>query len=68
MSRIFLCLAGALLLAGCHESYSPDLPGEFVGGSPFWGMLFCAAGAWAFHGLFIAFDPRDPDAATKDEE
>ena len=41
---------------------------EFVGGSPFWGTLFCAAGAWAFYGLFIAFDPRDPDAATKDEE
>ncbi|HSO48807.1 MAG TPA: DUF3329 domain-containing protein [Rhizobiaceae bacterium] len=33
---------------------------EFVGGSPFWGVIFAGAGAMAFHGLFITFNPRDP--------
>jgi hypothetical protein len=32
---------------------------EFLTGAPFWGILFGAAGLWAFHGLFIAFDPRE---------
>ncbi|QKV20595.1 DUF3329 domain-containing protein [Oricola thermophila] len=41
---------------------------EFVAGSPFWGVLFCGAAALAFHGLFIAFEPRDTDVDSKDEE
>lgn len=34
---------------------------EFVSGAPFWGVLFLALAAAAFHGLFIAFDPREPE-------
>lgn len=34
---------------------------EFVMGQPFWGTLFCALGAYAFYGFFIAFDPREPE-------
>ena len=41
---------------------------EFVSGSPFWGLLFCAAGAWAFYGLFIAFNPRGEGLPEKDRE
>lgn len=33
---------------------------EFATGAPFWGVLFCGAAVAAFHGLFIAFDPREP--------
>ena len=40
---------------------------EFAAGAPFWGILFGAAGAWAFYGLFIAFNPRDvPPPPSKD--
>jgi hypothetical protein len=35
---------------------------EFIGGSPFWGTIFCGTSALAFHNLFIAFDPREPEA------
>lgn len=34
---------------------------EFASGATFWGALFVAVAAVAFHGLFIAFDPREPD-------
>ena len=34
---------------------------EFIGGAPFWGVLFLALGLYAGHQFFIAFDPRDPD-------
>jgi hypothetical protein len=40
---------------------------EFVTGSPFWGVIFVGAGAFAFHGLFIAFDPREP-GQTQDSD
>lgn len=40
---------------------------EFVAGSAFWGMLFCAAAAFAFYGLFIAFDPREPEKPGRDD-
>lgn len=39
---------------------------EFVSGSPFWGTLFVGAAALAFHGLFIAFDPHEPESGKKD--
>ena len=32
---------------------------EFAAGSPFWGVLFLGIAALAFHGLFIAFEPRE---------
>jgi hypothetical protein len=32
---------------------------EFFGGTPFWGVIFLGAAAFAFHGLFIAFNPRE---------
>ena len=41
---------------------------EFVSGTPFWGALFCAASALAFHGLFIAFEPREKETDAKDGE
>lgn len=41
---------------------------EFVGGSPFWGALFCGLAAIAFHGLFIAFEPRDPEPEEPERE
>ncbi len=43
---------------------------EFVSGSPFWGVLFCGMAAFAFHGLFIRFNPRQdaPDKQGKDDE
>jgi hypothetical protein len=34
---------------------------EFLTGSPFWGTIFIGAAAFAFHGLFIAFNPREPE-------
>jgi hypothetical protein len=34
---------------------------EFFAGEPFWGVIFAGTGAIAFHGFFIAFNPRDPD-------
>lgn len=34
---------------------------EFVSGAPFWGMIFVGAAALAFHGLFISFNPREPE-------
>lgn len=41
---------------------------EFVSGSPFWGVVFWGVAAFAFHGLFIAFNPRDPEKTETDEE
>lgn len=40
---------------------------EFVNGARFWAVLFLVAAAVAFHGLFIAFNPRDgePGSDTK---
>ena len=32
---------------------------EVVSGSPFWGMLFGAAGSWCGYWFFLAFDPAD---------
>lgn len=41
---------------------------EFTNGATFWGVLFVALAAVAFHGLFITFAPREPEAKdTKDE-
>ena len=34
---------------------------EFSSGSPLWGVLFCGLSAYAVHGFFIVFDPREPD-------
>lgn len=34
---------------------------ELVSGNNFWGLLFLAIAAVAFHGLFIAFAPREPE-------
>ncbi len=34
---------------------------EFVAGDVFWGVIFAGAGAFAFYGLFVNFNPRDPD-------
>ena len=39
---------------------------EFVSGAPFWGVLFVAIAAAAFHGLFIAFNPRDKKKDTEE--
>ena len=39
---------------------------EFVAGAPFWGVLFVGMAALAFHGLFIAFDPRGPEEKKDD--
>ena len=41
---------------------------EFASGSPFWGVLFLGAAAVAFHGLFITFDPREPETPEKKKE
>jgi hypothetical protein len=41
---------------------------EFVSGQPFWGILFCAIGAYAFYGFFIAFDPREVEKKDKSSE
>ena len=41
---------------------------EFATGSPFWGIIFCAIAAVAFHGLFIAFEPRAPKEKETEEE
>jgi len=32
---------------------------EFVGGSPFWGILFGAIGVYSAYRFFVSFDPRD---------
>lgn len=40
---------------------------EFMAGSPFWGVLFVGAGAFAFYGLFIAFNPREPERKSSTE-
>ena len=32
---------------------------EFATGSPFWGVLFGAAGLYAAYRFFVTFDPRD---------
>jgi hypothetical protein len=40
---------------------------EFVTGSPFWGVIFVGAAAFAFHGLFIAFNPSEPEQESKTE-
>lgn len=36
---------------------------EFSMGSPFWAILFAALTAVSFYGLFIAFNPREPEAS-----
>jgi hypothetical protein len=41
---------------------------EFASGAAFWGTLFCAIGAYAFYGFFIAFEPREPEDATKTKD
>jgi hypothetical protein len=41
---------------------------EFVGGAPFWGVVFCGVAALAFHGLFITFNPREPAPKEKETE
>jgi hypothetical protein len=41
---------------------------EFLSGSPFWGVLFLAIAAVAFHGLFIAFNPRDDVEKTEGKD
>jgi len=34
---------------------------EFSNGNNFWGVVFVGAAGFAFHGLFIAFNPREPE-------
>ncbi|MBO6552778.1 MAG: DUF3329 domain-containing protein [Roseitalea sp.] len=34
---------------------------EFLMGNHFWGTLFVGIGALSFYGLFITFNPRDPE-------
>lgn len=34
---------------------------EFVGGAPFWGILFGALGLYAGWHFFFAFNPRKPE-------
>ncbi len=34
---------------------------ELVTGSPFFAILFGAAGVYCAHQFFIAFDPKDPE-------
>lgn len=34
---------------------------EFIAGSPFWGVIFAGMAVFAFHGFFIAFNPREPE-------
>lgn len=40
---------------------------ELASGQTFWGVLFLAISAVAFHGLFIAFSPREPET-DRDKE
>ncbi len=40
---------------------------EFVSGAPVWGVLFCGVAVLAFHGLFVAFDPREPGEDDPDK-
>ncbi len=40
---------------------------ELMTGQTFWGVLFLAISALAFHGLFIAFNPREPETAPDKE-
>tara|TARA_Y100000815_G_scaffold272098_1_gene300195 strand:- start:21994 stop:22209 length:216 start_codon:yes stop_codon:yes gene_type:complete len=41
---------------------------EFINGATFWGVLFVALAAVAFHGLFITFAPREPEAKDAKDE
>ena len=41
---------------------------EFISGAPFWGVLFIALAAAAFHGLFIAFEPREKKSGNGTRE
>ncbi len=41
---------------------------EFLTGSILWGVVFCGLAAAAFHGLFMAFDPRQAENDTNREE
>lgn len=34
---------------------------EFAGGTPFWGILFGAAGVYCAWQFFVVFAPRGPD-------
>lgn len=34
---------------------------EFLMGNHFWGALFVGIGALSFYGLFVTFNPRDPE-------
>jgi hypothetical protein len=39
---------------------------EFASGQMFWGTLFVGVAAIAFWGLFITFEPREPEEKKKD--
>lgn len=34
---------------------------EFYNGENTWGLMFIGLAVWGFYGLFIKFDPRDPE-------
>lgn len=39
---------------------------EFMSGAMFWGTLFAGIAALAFHGFFIAFNPREPEGGKEE--
>ena len=41
---------------------------EFMSGAMFWGTLFVGIAAIAFHGFFIAFNPRGPGSKGEEQE
>lgn len=41
---------------------------EFIGGSPFWGVLFLGMGGIAFWGLFVDFDPDGLRKASRESK
>ena len=49
-----------VLVAGAWGTF------EFMAGATFWGTLFVGIAVVAFHGLFIAFNPREPENKKED--
>lgn len=41
---------------------------EYISGSPFWGVIFVGAAAFAFYGFFISFNPRAPEQKKGTEQ
>ncbi len=53
-----------VLIVGVTAAWSA---GEFLWGSPVWGGLIGGISAYAFYGLFMAFNPRDPEEGPSDQ-